>query len=86
MKKRRFGEVGGREVSEITLESAEGAVSILNFGCVLRDWRVDGPKSSLPMTLGFPTMEGISTIPARMGRSWGGWRTGSRTAVSSSRA
>lgn len=58
MKKRRFGEVEGREVSEIILESAEAAVSILNFGCVLRDWRVDGPKGSLPMTLGFPTMEG----------------------------
>lgn len=57
MKRRRFGQVDGREVSEITLESSEAAVSILNFGCVLRDWRVDGPKGSLPMTLGFPTIE-----------------------------
>ena len=58
MKKRKFGRLDGRDVSEITLESGEAAVSILNFGCVLRDWRVDGPEGSLPMVLGFPTFEG----------------------------
>ena len=57
MKKRRFGQVDGREVSEITLESADAAVSILDWGCVLRDWRVDGPRGSLPMVLGFPSLE-----------------------------
>jgi aldose 1-epimerase len=57
MRKRRFGRVDGGEVSEITLESADAAVSILNFGCVLRDWRVDGPSGALPVALGFPTIE-----------------------------
>lgn len=57
MKKRRFGSLDGRDVSEITLESADAAVSILNFGCVLRDWRVDALGRSLPMTLGFPRFE-----------------------------
>ncbi len=57
MKKRRFGRLDGRDVSEITLESADAAVSILNYGCVLRDWRVDGDGRSLPMVLGFPNFE-----------------------------
>ena len=59
MKKRRFGRLDGRDVSEITLESDDAAVSILNYGCVLRDWRVDGDGRSLPMTLGFPTVRGL---------------------------
>jgi aldose 1-epimerase len=58
MKKRVFGRLDGRSVDEITLESADAAVSILNWGCVLRDWRVDGDGRSLPMVLGFPTFEG----------------------------
>lgn len=57
MGKRRFGRLDGRDVSEITLESGEAAVSILNYGCVLRDWRVDGDGRSLPMTLGFDRFE-----------------------------
>ena len=32
-------------------------MAILNWGCVLRDWRVDGPGRSLPMVLGFPSLE-----------------------------
>ena len=35
----------------------DAAVSILSFGCVIRDWRVDGPRGSLPMVLGFPRLE-----------------------------
>lgn len=54
MKKRVFGRDDGRTVDEIVLESADAAVSILNYGCVVRDWRVDGPRGSLPMVLGFP--------------------------------
>lgn len=57
MRKRIFGRLDGRDVTEITLESADAAVSILNYGCVLRDWRVDGPDRSLPMVLGFPRFE-----------------------------
>lgn len=61
MKKRRFGRLGDRDVSEITLESGEAAVSILNYGCVLRDWRVDGPAGALPMVLGFDSMAAYET-------------------------
>jgi aldose 1-epimerase len=58
MKKRLFGrDEAGRPVEEVTLESAEAAVSILSFGCVTRDWRVDGPDGPLPMVLGFPRLE-----------------------------
>ncbi len=67
MKKRVFGRHEGRDVTEITLESGEAAVSILNFGCVMRDWRVDGAGGSLPMVLGFPTFEGYD----RFSRSHG---------------
>ncbi len=61
MKKRLFGRLDGREVHEITLESADAAVSILSYGAVLRDWRVDAPGRSLPMTLGFGDMEAYAT-------------------------
>lgn len=57
MMKRKFGRLDGRDVTEVTLESDEAAVSILNYGCVLRDWRVDGSDGSLPMVLGFPHFE-----------------------------
>jgi aldose 1-epimerase len=53
MKKRVFGRHEGRDVTEIVLESADAAVAILNYGCVLRDWRVDAGGRALPMTLGF---------------------------------
>jgi aldose 1-epimerase len=58
MKKRLFGrDETGRAVEEVVLESSDAAVSILSFGCVTRDWRVDGPQGSLPMVLGFPRLE-----------------------------
>jgi aldose 1-epimerase len=53
MKKRPFGRLDGRDVTEIMLQSADAAVSILNYGCVLRDWRVDAMGRALPVTLGF---------------------------------
>jgi aldose 1-epimerase len=58
MKKRLFGRTeDGRAVEEVVLESADAAVAVLSFGCVVRDWRVDGPEGSLPMVLGFPRVE-----------------------------
>ncbi len=58
MKKRLFGrDDSGRAVDEIVLESADAAVAILNYGCIVRDWRVDAPKGSLPMVLGFPRLD-----------------------------
>jgi len=58
MKKRLFGrDARGSAVEEVILESPDAAVAILNYGCVVRDWRVDGPNGSLPMVLGFPRVE-----------------------------
>lgn len=49
-----FGDLDGRPVEAVTLESGADEVTILSFGCVLQDWRVDAPGGSLPMVLGFP--------------------------------
>jgi aldose 1-epimerase len=57
MRKRKFGELDGRSVDAVTLESADAAVTLLSFGCVTQDWRVDGPAGSLPMVLGFPRFD-----------------------------
>lgn len=58
MKKRLFGrDAAGRAIEEVTLESADAAVSILSLGCIVRDWRIDGAGASLPMVLGFRTVE-----------------------------
>ena len=58
MRRRLFGrDAEGRAVEEVTLESADAAVSILGLGCITRDWRIDGPKGSLPVVLGFPRLE-----------------------------
>lgn len=58
MRKRLFGrDEAGRPVEEVILESAVAAVSILALGCITRDWRVDGPRGTLPMVLGFPRLE-----------------------------
>lgn len=57
MKKRLFGRIDGRAVEEVTLESADAAVSILSFGATVRDWRVDSAGRSLPMVLGFPRLD-----------------------------
>lgn len=81
MKKRRFGRLGDRDVSEITLESGDAAVSILNYGCVLRDWRVDGPAGTLPMALGFQTMEAYETASRSHGAVVGRIANRTRDAV-----
>lgn len=58
MRKRLFGRTAdGRAVEQVVLESADAAVSILSLGAAVRDWRVDGPDGSLPMVLGFPTVD-----------------------------
>ncbi|MFT3973236.1 MAG: aldose epimerase family protein [Amaricoccus sp.] len=59
MRKRLFGRTDdGHAVDEVVLESSAAAISVLSLGCIMRDWRVDGPRGSLPMLLGFPTLEG----------------------------
>jgi aldose 1-epimerase len=57
MKKRLFGRLDGRAVEEVTLESAEAAVTVIGWGASVRDWRVDSGGRSLPMVLGFRTLD-----------------------------
>ncbi len=58
MRKRLFGrDPAGRAIEEVTLESADAAVSIISLGCIVRDWRIDGAAGSLPVVLGFRSVE-----------------------------
>jgi len=50
---RVFGHLHGQEVLEAVLEDSANRIAILNYGCVLRDWRLDG----VPMCLGFERFE-----------------------------
>jgi aldose 1-epimerase len=81
MKKRVFGRRDGRSVDEIVLESADAAVAILNYGCVVRDWRVDGAAGSLPVVLGFPRFEDYERFSRSHGAIVG--RIANRTADAS---
>ncbi|QHQ34970.1 aldose epimerase family protein [Algicella marina] len=48
-----IGQFDGQDVREAVLESAEARVSILNYGCVIRDWRVEAFGRAVPCVLGF---------------------------------
>ena len=50
---RKFGTHRGRDVIEATLRSKTAEVSILNYGCVVRDWRVHTENGVIPVVLGF---------------------------------
>ncbi len=52
-----FGTHDGQQVTETVLENADARISVLNYGCVIRDWRVDVDGKSLPMVLGFERFE-----------------------------
>ncbi len=41
---REFGEHEGQKITEATLDSGKARVSILNYGCIFRDWQVAGRK------------------------------------------
>lgn len=74
MERRTFGELDGRAVEAVTLESAEAAVTVLSFGCVIQDWRVGG----LPMVLGFDDFASYLTASRSHGAIVG--RVANRTA------
>ncbi len=57
MKKRQIGRIGDHPVEEIVLESADAAVAIMGLGASVRDWRVDGPRGSIPVVCGFARLE-----------------------------
>lgn len=49
----KFGELDGRDIVEATLRSEHAKISILNYGCVVRDWQVQVDHGSIPVVLGF---------------------------------
>lgn len=54
---KQIGTHNGRPVSEVVLESSHAAVSIMSFGAVIRDWRLDVAGSAKPMVLGYPKFD-----------------------------
>ena len=54
---RQFGEVDGSPVTEAILDSGVTKVSILNYGCIFRDWQVAG----VPVVLGFDDLDDYLT-------------------------
>ncbi|MEL6232895.1 MAG: aldose epimerase family protein [Pseudomonadota bacterium] len=48
-----FGRHEGQEIREAVLEDGPTRIAVLNYGCVIRDWRLDG----VPMVLGFDRFE-----------------------------
>ena len=84
MKKRLFGrDEDGRAVEEVVLESADAAVAILSYGCVVRDWRVDGAGRQPADGAGLPAARGLpAPFPLARGASSGGSPTGPRARAS----
>lgn len=51
--KRQFGKHEGKAVEEVTLDSGEARITIMNYGCAIRDWRVEAEGRAIPCVLGF---------------------------------
>lgn len=47
-----IGRLGDEDIIEATLVSKGASVSILNYGCIIRDWRVQAPDGNIPVVLG----------------------------------
>ncbi|MFQ5623273.1 MAG: aldose epimerase family protein [Paracoccaceae bacterium] len=58
---RVIGRHDGHEVVEAVLETGEARVSVLNYGCVIRDWRIPVAGADMPVVLGF---DDFSAYPA----------------------
>jgi len=55
---RRFGEVGGRSVEEVSLETPQGLCArVITWGAAVRDLVVPGPGGPEPVVLGLSTLE-----------------------------
>ncbi len=52
-KKQRIGSSEGKNVEAVTLDSGDASITIMNLGCVIRDWRVDADGKAIPCVLGF---------------------------------
>jgi aldose 1-epimerase len=51
-----FGSYNGLEVREAVLENSTNLISILSFGAITRDWRVDLGSKAIPVVLGFDSI------------------------------
>lgn len=49
---RKFGALAGQDIIEATLRSDTAEISILNYGCVIRDWRVSTKSGPISVVLG----------------------------------
>lgn len=54
---RNFGTHEGKNITEALLTSEQASVAILNYGCVVRDWRVNLGDRAIPVVLGFDIFE-----------------------------
>ncbi len=50
---RTVGRHDGREIREAVLESATSRIAVLNYGALMRDWRVFAAGRAVPCILGF---------------------------------
>ncbi|MEM8789027.1 MAG: aldose epimerase family protein [Pseudomonadota bacterium] len=53
MSKRVIGQHADGAVEEVVLESAGARVAVMNYGAVIRDWRVEADGRAVPCVLGF---------------------------------
>ena len=53
IKTRKFGTHDNQLITEALLASSQASVAILNYGCVVRDWRVFTSDAKIPVVLGF---------------------------------
>lgn len=58
---RVFGRLGGKDITEATLVSDGASVSILNYGCIIRDWRVKTANGNMPVILGLDRFDDYLT-------------------------
>lgn len=54
---RNFSKLEDHDIIEATLRSDTTAVSILNYGCVIKDWQIHTANGSIPVVLGFDHFE-----------------------------
>ena len=52
---KKIAEYDGQDICEATLQAGAQSVSIMNYGCVIRDWRINIAGTERPIVLGFPT-------------------------------
>jgi len=62
-----FGGIYGQEIRAVTLEDGDVSVTILNFGCITRDWLVPVGDRRVSAVLGYAGLEAYRTDPWWMG-------------------